>query len=71
MRYKLELVGQKTDVTAQAVVGSAKCGDFQVFRVQRLAHGEDYAPSIELTNAFSNASEELQAVFSKVVAQRD
>ena len=70
MRYRLELVGQKTDVTGQAVVDT-ESGSFQVFRVQRLTSGEDYAPSVELTNAFANASIELQTAFSKVVAQRD
>lgn len=71
MRYKLELVGQKVDDTGHVVVGSPKRGDFQVYRVQRLASSGEYAPSAELINAFTNASEELRAIYSKVVAQRD
>lgn len=71
MRYKLELVGQKADVTVHAAVGTEECDNVKLFRVQRLAPSGDYAPSIELKNAFDNASDELRAVYSKVVAQRD
>lgn len=71
MRYKLELVEQKADVPVQAFVDGTAHGNFQVFRVQRLVPSENCVPSGELTSAFANASQELQAVFSKVVAQRD
>ncbi len=71
MLYKLELVKQKYNINTQTVVGDNKVGDFHVFRVQRIGAAEDYAPSEEIINAFSNASKEVQAVFSKVVAQRD